>query len=557
MKVDLSYLGHSRVEATGDSATVRLAPNLGRARTFFDGQLKDPVRFREAISALHDVVVGDGRFQRPDKAAYEAWKVEQAKEEAALRKSVAELARQEALRTNRWEKVPPDLEAQFRKAHRRYWKARQDWTAELRSNDPAMFRALVPCDPVVTVAPDSVFFEAFSKDESSYGCLLVNRDAFDGAQDAGLGTTNVDYSQALYAHFQTLRTYRHTRLLVDPQGFEVKVGGHAELREEKIDLPGSWLRGFGQLQAAMALPSRRVSLTVEAVYSILAFLKRNREKGGPRSIRFNLAPGRPADITLEPWDRAVDNHALPYGGAAPEQVRVWGRRRLMVLARVLPLAERVEVQLLGTGLPSLWTVHMGDMRFVLALSGWTARDWSGGASLQFLAGAREADVPLTARVATQLETEKLSTLESLAAALASPRDKVLPALYQLACSGQVMADVSAGLYRWRPALQVPLNDAALGPEPEEVVAGQRAARERTVRLERHEAMDRGRRLLLGKVGGTSCEFILDADGVMHRARCTCHHFHRNGLRAGPCRHLLALRLTAERAPDAQQGSVSH
>ncbi|MEZ4309869.1 MAG: hypothetical protein R3F14_17665 [Polyangiaceae bacterium] len=35
-----------------------------------------------------------------------------------------------------------------------------------------------------------------------------------------LGTTNVDYSLALYEHFQTLRTYRPTRLLVDPSGFE-------------------------------------------------------------------------------------------------------------------------------------------------------------------------------------------------------------------------------------------------------------------------------------------------------------------------------------------------
>ena len=46
--------------------------------------------------------------------------------------------------------------------------------------------------------------------------------------------------------------------------------GSDDYREEKIDLPPSWLRGFGQLQAAMTLPSRRVELPVETVYSILA-----------------------------------------------------------------------------------------------------------------------------------------------------------------------------------------------------------------------------------------------------------------------------------------------
>ena len=78
---------------------------------------------------------------------------------------------------------------------------------------------------------------------------------------------------------------------MDPAGFEVKVEGSADYREEKIDLPPSWLRGFSQIQAAMGLPSQRVTLGREAVYSLLAHLKRHREKTGPRSVRFVLAPG--------------------------------------------------------------------------------------------------------------------------------------------------------------------------------------------------------------------------------------------------------------------------
>src|SRR5437660_664695 len=96
-------------------------------------------------------------------------------------------------------------------------------------------------DRVITVAADCLFFECFSADESSYGCLTVDRDAFAGGRDASPGTTNVDYSWSLYEHFQALRSYRETRFMIDPEGFAVATGMAGEYREEKIDLPPSWL----------------------------------------------------------------------------------------------------------------------------------------------------------------------------------------------------------------------------------------------------------------------------------------------------------------------------
>ena len=40
------------------------------------------------------------------------------------------------------------------------------------------------------------------------------------------------------------------------------------------------------------------------------------------------------------------------GANGPTEVRVWGRRRLLILERLLPRARRVRVFLLGTGLPT-------------------------------------------------------------------------------------------------------------------------------------------------------------------------------------------------------------
>ena len=104
----------------------------------------------------------------------------------------------------------------------------------------------------------------FSADESSYGCLTSAAKPSPPSGTWLSGTTNVDYSWKLHEHFQKLRSYRETRFLVDPAGFEVNDEQAEGYREEKIDLPPSWLRGFMQIQSAMSLPMRRVPLRARA-----------------------------------------------------------------------------------------------------------------------------------------------------------------------------------------------------------------------------------------------------------------------------------------------------
>lgn len=547
MKFDLSYWGKSGGRPAGDGWALAFSPNLARPKVFFDQQLKHPLRFREAMSALHEVVVGDFRFKRKDKSSYEAWKAEQAKQAQAIRKVHYDAALQAEVERTAKRAVPKDLEGRFHAAHQKYWTARRQWATELQRSDPELFRALVPCDPVVTVAPDTVFFECFAKDESSYGCLYVDRDAFVGSDKAGLGTTNVDYSLALYEHFQTLRTYRPTRLQVDPAGFEVNVQGQDGHREEKIDLPSSWLRGFGQLQGAMSLATRKVELSVDVVYSLLAYLQRHREKAGPRSLKFQLTPGKPAAVVLEPWGHTLVSRGAPYQGPKVEDVKVWGRRRLAVLARLLPLAEKVDVLLVGSGLPSAWVVHLGEMKFVLAMSGWTQNDWTSGASLELLAGDLSPDTATKQTLCTILSDSRSASLGKLAERVTVSRNVLVGSLFSLAQEGQVMFDHAHHLYRWRPALPVALSQAVIGPEPDEVAAGKKLAAARLVKLGRQTQVDLTRTLHQAKVDGTDVEALLDVDGGFSQARCQCHHFRRFRLRAGPCRHLLALRLTLNQA----------
>lgn len=541
MNVALRYLGRSQVTQGRSGVQVHLAPNLARERVAFDAGVKDPIRFREAMSALHSVVVGDFRFQRRDRTAYETWREQKRQEEEELRRVFFEQAKSKEGR--KVPKEPPaGLDARYRKMVELYWNARRKWASELMREDPELYRHLVPYDPVITVAPDVVFFEGFAKDESSYGCLYVDRDAFEGHQDAELGTTNVDYSLALYDHFQTLRSYRSTRLHVDPKGFEVTVEGHEDHREEKIDLPASWLRGFGQISAATSLPSQPVELPVELVYGILAHLKRHREKTGPRSIVFELTPGKAPALVLEPWQTRLQSQGKAWDGTKPLRIKVWGRRRLFVLERLLPIAHGFEVHLLGSGLPSIWVANLGSMRFVLALSGWTANDFTSGSNLDLLAGHLAVNPKVVASLRRTLRAKRSGTLDGLVQSVSAPRAEVLGGLHQLAKQGQAIFDFATQRYRYRSILDVEIGESMLGPESEELVQGRALFNRRAVQIERDEGLGGDRRLLVARIQGTQCETILDGDGVFSRAKCPCPHHRRFGLRRGPCRHLLALRL---------------
>src|SRR5262249_24818370 len=141
-----------------------------------DGVIKEPLRFREAMAALYAVVGSDYRYVPKDRTAYLAY-----------------------LRMRRESANQGIRESQH---------AFLDWVLR---NDPIGFIML---DPIVTVPPDQVFFEVFSKDEGTYAKLGFELSAFELAYQPTCGTTNIDFSQALFAGVEQMRSYRQTRLAI-------------------------------------------------------------------------------------------------------------------------------------------------------------------------------------------------------------------------------------------------------------------------------------------------------------------------------------------------------
>lgn len=550
MKYSYAYRTRSRFE----DGVCSLAPNVAREPVAFEAALREPLRFREAISALHDVVISDLRFKPRDKAAYEEWQKAEEQRKRGLKSSAKQQARDEMaglLGTP----VPKDLDRSYHKALAEYWKARDAYTRYLQQHDQELLRLLVPYDPVITVAEDVVFFECFSADESSYGCLTVERDAaFGAAHGVRFGTTNVDCSWDLFHQFQALRSYRDTRFVVDPGGFTVTTAD-AAYREGKIDLPSGWLRGLMQVQGAMTLPMRRLRLGRDAVYALLAWLRRHKAPSSPRALRFELIPGAPA-MVLEPWGTRIPVHGQEWTDRPQEPVRIWGRQRLMALARVLPLAESVDVHLLGTGLPSFWVVNMGAMKLTLGLSGWTTNDWTRGSALDLLAPPVVPSPAGVQHIAGILREKRAADFAHIARHSMVDDGQVAAALKHLAHTGQVIYDLPHGLYRWRQIMPQVVGESEMGAENEELTASRTLLARAKGKIESTADGPRGTRLYTGKVESKPVELLLDPDGTIRRGKCLCGHHKKAGLRAGPCRHLLVLRALAQQGAEQKEETAA-
>src|SRR5437868_1678990 len=83
-------------------------------------------------------------------------------------------------------------------------QAQQAYYSWMMRNDPM---ALCILDPIISVHPDEVCFEVFSKDEGSYAKLGIHRDAFAVEGTPVYGTTNIDFSAAMHESTQQMRSY--------------------------------------------------------------------------------------------------------------------------------------------------------------------------------------------------------------------------------------------------------------------------------------------------------------------------------------------------------------
>jgi len=230
-----------------------------------DAVVKQPLRLREALATVYTIVGSDYRYIPKDRTAYNAYR--------RMRNQSANLGA---------------------------WQAQQAYFSWLARNDPSAFMIL---DPVISVHPDKLFMEVFSKDEGSYANLSVSMDALEVSGTPQYGTTNIDFTPELFNAIEQFRSYRETRLTIGHRAVEVATEETESVLEKKIQIPDSWLRGFLQVQSSAMLPRFSFSMQPMDLYNLLRTLRLNKDqKGKRRGLRIELVPGQPPRIVMEPWD---------------------------------------------------------------------------------------------------------------------------------------------------------------------------------------------------------------------------------------------------------------
>lgn len=524
-------------------SSVQFGADVSREPVFLSVDVVPSHSFARLMLALGRVVRMQDTGVERDHSAYQEWVRGQYLQElpdqmaASLIEVPRLLARRQQIESE-VERLETTIREHFRadpmwEERRAFWKWLYDHNRE----------AWYVLDPIVSVQPDATFFEAFSLDESTYARVTLPHTATRPDHEPACGTTNIDFSISLERELARTRSYRPLHLTVGAQSVALETGVSRTL-ERKIDLPDTWVRGLVEVQAALALAPTTITINSSALADVLARLDAERERLGPRSLIFDLTPGQPIRITMEPWGDVFVASSEDFDGDEPQQIKVWGRRRLRVLKDLLPLTSTVTVRLIDSGMPSFWSIQMDDVDLTIGLSGWTSQDWAGRARFSAMIPASAADDTRLAAAAAVLTGRQSLTPDELVGALNVTPGEARLLLQRLCVAGTAMFDPTTGSYRWRalfPELDLEA-DTDVGREER---LGVELFRAGAVSITSDEYVD-AQRVIQSTVGGTggvnSTVLRRDEDARITYAQCDCSHFRHHKLRQGPCRHIVSTSL---------------
>ena len=569
MMLQLNYAAPSHVSLSAEQQSVHtqhvaLFTQLGRDAVGFHGRVKDPLIFRDSLLALFDVVSSDYRYVPKDRAAYTVF-------------------------------------MQMRRAsrHKNLFSAQRDYFTWLFDNDPLAFCLL---DPIIQVHQEGVSFEVFSRDEGCYAQLTLQHDLFETASAPVLGTTSIDYSGALFDGIEQIRDHQTTTLDIGQEAVRlaranlsepkdklktaeteanatINDDSKHEIIEKRINVPKSWIRALLQVQSAGQLAHERIDLDPIALYNVLFELRMHADiKGKRRGLLIELIPQQLPVIILEPFDIAVTSQVsrqqTPYQGQKAKLIRLWGRRRLSLLKRLLPHTDTVSVSLLGQGMPSYWTLTGKGFHFTFAMTGFSQANWSQSLNFDLLLPKRPQQnmldnnnddlLPLVQALAEQ--PSPIDTLKKRLSAQGASDDDVTAShvrqqLLSSAQQGLIRYDIANQSYYYRPLTQTPLDMAQFAHHSEaekqafDIVSREDGVQNLSVQTMVGQGVSISADIHVKEDRRTyQSQLQLGEDGLVSRATCSCPQFLQHRLSQGVCAHLIALRLSYHQYDHTQTNS---
>ena len=570
------------------SQHVALFAQLNRPAVSFHSAVTAPLVFRDSLLALFDVVSSDYRYVPKDRSAYTIF-----------------------------------MQMRRANSHKNLFAAQRDYFTWLFNNDPLAFCIL---DPIIQVHEGGISFEVFSRDEGCYAQLTLTPDLFAqpiDSEDTVFGTTSIDYSPALFDGIEHIRDYQQTLLNIGQQAVSLQLledtndtnvntkderteatkkasqsadktadNSNAAIKkhiiEKRINVPKSWIRALLQVQAAGQLPQDTIHLDPIALYNVLFELRMHADiKGKRRGLLIELRPEQLPVIILEPFDITVTSQVsqqqTPYQGQEAKLIRLWGRRRLSLLKRLLPHTDSVSVSILGQGMPSYWTLTGRGFHFTFAMTGFSQANWSQSLGFDLLLPKRpqhnaledslndiagSADSAIAAKktatknnpidlpsLITQLSAkpstlkELVSQFEAISAKKARAYEQIQHLLLTGTQQGFIRFDIANRRYHYRPLTPKPLDMAQFAyhnlaeKQAFDLISRPDSVQNLTVKTVATQGVSISADIQVTEDRRTyHSQLQLGDEGLVSRAECSCPQYLQHRLTQGVCAHLIALRL---------------
>lgn len=591
MKVAQAYQQNSQTNISREGLGFSLATDLNRPGVFLSASVKDGISFARSMLTLHKVVNSNMIIQKKDHSKYQKWVqgeylkelgreiIERdlqglIKKEAYLQKQITSYKRD----LTRLLKETKNLNIDFNQSQAKFW----NW---LYAQD---YEAWVILDPVISVQEDGVIFEAFSKDESTYGRVTLPKEELILKEEMQRGTTNIDFSTSLAEEFERVRSYRTLDLNVGFKEASFSTNTSSTI-EKKIDLPESWVNGFLEVQSASSMDKTSVHFSPSTISDLISVIERKKDNVSPKSIKFFLEPGKKPIIDVEPWGIKIKEHHHVFQGNQGKEIRIWGRKRLNILKELLPQATELRVDLLGTGLPSFWCIRTNNINLDLGLSGWSANDWSSQAKFALLSNVHHVSEADIQKVSNALFQSNGLLVKDIVGKTKLDFLNVTHALTKLCSRGQAMYDFHKDIYRWRELFPLDMvSKEKVEPKIFKdalkiIQSGQltitnqiselfgkkyiaevsKESAQSTQETLKESVKNKSNVISIGAVkaadyiqtstdflqnkieraGGIkkhSLEIMLDTNNDVHSMNCSCIEYQKTHLKKGPCVHIIAL-----------------
>jgi hypothetical protein len=382
---------------------------------------------------------------------------------------------------------------------------------------PGVIHRLRNSDPIVTSTPEGLRFESFSGCCGVYARLDVLAEALD-ASHAEVGVTNVDVNAELRAVLAGVVSHEPMHFVVGDDELRVSTLD-AEVVEERVPLPDRWVKGLAESQVAASGMSLRHELDART------------------AVAFVSALPKTSPTTATMWAVASLRSLRLATRPAPGAVSVAGPERLAVLAPLLRFATGLraygpEASDASAPLPSAWQLDLPGARLTIGLSPEKSRGFSGeGALLESLASGTAAEDADTVRMLLAYEPRIEVAQLAVSAGLSESRTR--DALAVLAASGQVGYDLAADAYFHRP---LPFDARALGALNPRLVGAKKLVAAGNVCPQPDGTV---------LVGSTGLDYLVRL-GAHDGDHCSCPWYGKHKGSRGPCKHVLAAQIAAQR-----------